>query len=226
MGDGSTTRSHSERILIYPALRHAVDQHIKEYLTGKDRGFPGLVASFSDGPLFQGVVDWILESFDGAAEGGIDYVGGPEAGAWGIAGALARALNPRIICDRDEESKRKVGLLMIQKYEKPEDVPEGFVLTGYETDNKSGVLAIPRNTKLERKRLILIDDWAETYTQLSACADLVKTQGGIVAGAATIVAVSDGRERFLERHPDIKPDHVFSLVNYKRNGSESLELVE
>lgn len=210
----------------YDPLRNAIDNYIKAHSTNGD-GLIGLRTAFGHGDILYDMIDWLSRSFEEADSGGIDYVGGPDAGAGVLCGALIMRLAP----GHDPRIRRKAGHIKIMKYNDEKDVPEGFesqrypighLGTGEVQEHK--VLAIQRGIIREPpKRVILIDDWAETYKQLSACADLIKSQGGNVVGAATVVSIADGRADFEERH---KGARLLSLLDYERLPDRSLRRVE
>ncbi len=237
MGDAIQTPSLGKRILNhggpeYDGLRYAIHRYIEKHSTNGD-GLIGLRTAFGNGGILQGLVGWLAESFQDACSGGVDYIGGPESGAGVLCGALIMKLTPTD-SPRDWENvrghKRNKGHIRIMKYGREEDVPPVFESQKYPTGRlikrsdvevpEYKVLAIQRGIIEEPpKKAILLDDWAETYKQLSTCVDLVESQGGVVSGAATIVSIQDGRADFEKDHPRTR---LLSLMDYERLPDRSL----
>ncbi len=223
---GTSIHNHGGRE--YDPLRNTIDKYIQENSANGD-DLIGLRDSFGNGGVLLGLVDWLAASFDESNSGGIDYIGGPEAGAGVLCGAFMMRLNP------NPEARRKIGHIRIMKYADEKDVPEGFESRKYPTgrvvkkpdgseEPEYKILAVHRGCiKQPPKKVILIDDWAETYRQLSTCADLLELQGADVVGAATIVSIQDGRADFEKAHPRTRP--LLSLLDYERLGDRSLRRI-
>ncbi|HLD57681.1 MAG TPA: hypothetical protein VJA47_05210 [archaeon] len=238
MGDVIQTPSRGVSILNhggreYDGLRDAVHGYIQKH-SANGNGLIGLRAAFRKGDILYSLVNWLETCFEEAVSGGVDYIGGPEAGAGALCGALAMKLTPKTD-PKDWENvknhKHNIGHIKIMKYLRDEDVPAGFESRRYPTgryvkgpegeEREHRILAIERGAIEEPpKRVILLDDWAETYTQLGICADLIESQGGQVVGAATVVSIQDGREDFEKRHPHTRP--LLSLIDYERLADRSL----
>ncbi len=238
MGNAIQTPSLGTRILNhggpeYDGLRYAIHRYIERHSTNGD-GLIGLRAAFGNGGILQGLVDWLAGSFQDAGSGGVDYIGGPESGAGVLCGALIMKLTPTDETWHWENlrgHKRNKGHIRVMKYKEDAEVPGEFANQRYRTGKylkgsdgdeapEHKVLAIQKGIIEEPpKSVILLDDWAETYRQLSTCVDLVESQGGVVKGAATVVSIQDGRADFEREHPRTR---LLSLMDYERLSDRSL----
>ncbi|MBI4163321.1 MAG: phosphoribosyltransferase [Candidatus Aenigmarchaeota archaeon] len=238
MGDAIQARSLGTRILNhggpeYDGLRYAIHRYIEKHSTNGD-SLIGLRAAFGNGGILQGLVDWLAGSFQDDDSSCVDYIGGPESGAGVLCGALIMKLTPTEAWHWENlrGHKRNKGHIRIMKYREGDEIPGDFVNRCYPTGRflqgpngsqvpEYKVLAIQKGIIEEPpKNVILLDDWAETYKQLSTCVDLVESQGGIVNGAATVVSIQDGRAEFEKKHTRTR---LLSLMDYERLPDKSLK---
>lgn len=91
----------------------------------------------------------------------------------------------------------RVGFIAIRKGGKSAWSTNHRMLTDYSNVEKSLHLVVDA---LDRSsRVLLVDDWTETGTQLDAARDLCEAAGATVVGAAVINADPDARQR-LQQH--------------------------
>jgi adenine phosphoribosyltransferase len=144
---------------------------VKDYLELVDTNTPGprydVTPLFADGEALAALVSDICayfpsDSFDVAA--GIDALGF----------VLGAALAAR--CEKGFIAIRKGGKLPV--------ATKSRQLVDYSGHEKS--LEIRTDAIKPGSRVLLVDEWVETGAQVSAAIDLIESQGGVVAGIATI----------------------------------------
>ena len=123
---------------------------------------------------------------------GIDLVLGIEARGFIFGPALAYRLN--------------AGFVPVRK---PKKLPAEVLSVSYDLEYGSDSLEVHKDAILPGQRVLLVDDLLATGGTMNATIELVKQQGGEIAGLSFAVELDflKGRERFPEYD-------VFSLLHY------------
>ena len=122
---------------------------------------------FADYDAFSALVDDILAAFD---PHDFDYVAGIDALGFILGAAVAM--------------RAKKGFVPIRKGGKLPVATHSVSFVDYSGVQKS--LEIRVDAALLGARVLLVDEWIETGTQVHAAVELVQSQEGIIAGIATI----------------------------------------
>lgn len=122
---------------------------------------------FADAKAFKQMVSDLAEPFLSFR---IDLVACIDALGFILGSAVAQHLN--------------AGLIPIRKGGKLPVETESIQFIDYSGKTKS--LEIRKDSHLHDVRILLIDEWIETGTQVQAAIRLIENQGGIVVGIATI----------------------------------------
>lgn len=155
-----------------------------------------------DGILFRDVTPLIQdgEAFDSvcndfaefAKEVGADIIVGPEARGFIFGCPVA--------------CKLKKGFVPIRK---PNKLPRETVSMSYDLEYGSNVLCMHKDSIKPGQRVLIIDDLLATGGTTVTAAKLVESLGGVVAGFAFLVELTDLKGREL-----IKDYKVLSLIKY------------
>lgn len=134
------------------------------------------------GEAFHDLLDDLVADLDGLA---VDVVAGLDAMGFVLGSALATRL--------------KVGFLPIRKAGKLCVETDSVTFTNYSGRTQSMEMRLPAFAK--GTKVLVVDQWVETGGTMSAAINLVRRQGGIVAGLAAIAieenAVTDAyRQEF------------------------------
>ncbi|MCK5131419.1 MAG: adenine phosphoribosyltransferase [Candidatus Sabulitectum sp.] len=122
---------------------------------------------FADAESFSRMVSDLAEPFRNS---GIDFVAGIDALGFILGATVALSIGAGFI------PVRKGGKLPVKT--------RSTRFTDYSGEVKS--LEIRQDIPLREMRVLLIDEWIETGTQVRAAISLIENQGGTVAGIATI----------------------------------------
>jgi adenine phosphoribosyltransferase len=155
-----------------------------------------------DGILFRDVTPLIQdgEAFDSvcndfaefAKEVGADIIVGPEARGFIFGCPVA--------------CKLKKGFVPIRK---PNKLPRETVSMSYDLEYGSNVLCMHKDSIKPGQRVLIVDDLLATGGTTVTAAKLVESLGGVVAGFAFLVELTDLKGREL-----IKDYKVLSLIKY------------
>lgn len=144
---------------------------MKQYLSLIDTDTSGnrndVTPLFEDAKAFKQMISDLAEPF---LSSGIDLVACIDALGFILGSAVARHLN--------------AGLIPIRKGGKLPVETESIQFIDYSGKTKS--LEIRKDSHLHNVRILLVDEWIETGTQVQAAIKLIENQGGIVVGIATI----------------------------------------
>jgi adenine phosphoribosyltransferase len=130
---------------------------------------------FADARLFAAIVEALAEPFQ---RDGISKVAGIEARGFLLAGAVARELDSGVI------PVRKRGAVF--------PGPHVSVTTSPDYRGRSLDLLIQDGALSRSDRVLIVDDWLETGSQVKSAVDVVQEIGAQVVGVAVIVDQSDG----------------------------------
>lgn len=122
---------------------------------------------FSDYESFSALVEDISRHFSRVE---FEYVAGIDALGFILGTAVA--------------IETKKGFIPVRKGGKLPVETESICFRDYSGQQKS--LEIRKDVIVAGKRVLLVDEWVETGAQMSAAIELIESQGGIVAGVATI----------------------------------------
>ena len=122
---------------------------------------------YINGEAFHDLLDDLVADLDGLA---VDVVAGLDAMGFVLASALATRL--------------KVGFLPIRKAGKLCVQTDSVTFTNYSGRTQSMEMRLPAFAK--GTKVLVVDQWVETGGTMSAAINLVRRQGGIVAGLAAI----------------------------------------
>ena len=122
---------------------------------------------YINGEAFHDLLDDLVADLDGLA---VDVVAGLDAMGFVLASALATRL--------------KVGFLPIRKAGKLCVQTDSVTFTNYSGRTQSMEMRLPAFA--EGTKVLVVDQWVETGGTMSAAINLVRRQGGIVAGLAAI----------------------------------------
>jgi adenine phosphoribosyltransferase len=122
---------------------------------------------YINGEAFHDLLDDLVADLDGLA---VDVVAGLDAMGFVLASALATRL--------------KVGFLPIRKSGKLCVQTDSVTFTNYSGRTQSMEMRLPAFAK--GTKVLVVDQWVETGGTMSAAINLVRRQGGVVAGLAAI----------------------------------------
>ena len=148
-----------------PALAKKISHQIPKYSQGRY----DLLPIFSDVHLFDEIIEHLCEPYVGK----LDCVCALEATGWILGVAMARYLNVSFI------PVRKGGKLPY-----PQEMIKAVELVDYSHEKKQLCLkegAIPNGA-----RVLIVDEWIETGSQLLAAIELINQFECTIVGAATI----------------------------------------
>ncbi len=186
-------------------LRRAIDSITPRHYNHHGPGvtFFDLSHFYANGKLLNDFVDWSVRSL-GDVGRTIKKVGGPEARAWPLAGALARDLSMRY----DNE----VGVVLIRK---PGKLPGECDRENYETEYSKGTLEISLGTIEEGDEVLEIDDLVATGGTEIGTGNLIKRRGGIIVASICPIELAflGGRQRFERAHPNVA---FHTLLQYQQ----------
>jgi adenine phosphoribosyltransferase len=136
---------------------------------------------FADYDAFSRLVQDVSKPFK---EVGFDYVAGIDALGFILGTALALHF--------------EVGLMVIRKGGKlPVEVDQVYFVD-YSGQRKS--LELQSNALNAGERVLLVDEWVETGSQVEAAIELIERQAGIVVGIATINIDDNEKTRALKKN--------------------------
>ena len=136
-----------------------------------DADVPGL---FRDGEILVEVGAGLVELFDDEA---FDLVVAPEARGFVLGALVARVA--------------RCGLVLIRK---PGSVHPGRVIEeecGLDWRGNRPRFRLREDDIEVGQRVLLVDDWVETGSQMTACVKLIERAGGVVVGVAALVRDCD-----------------------------------
>lgn len=144
---------------------------MKDYLKLVDTDTPGprydVTPLFADAAAFAALVADIVGHFPADS---FDTVAGIDALGFVLGAAVA--------------VRAEKGFIPIRKGGKLPVETESRSFVDYSKQEKS--LEIRTDVVSPGERVLLVDEWIETGTQVSAAIELIESQGGVVAGIATI----------------------------------------
>ena len=103
----------------------------------------------------------------------------------------------------------KLGLPLII-VRKPGKLPRETISHTYELEYGTDTIEIHEDAIRDGERVMLIDDLLATGGTVRACAELVETLGGVVAGVACVIELS-----FLDARKMLQDYQVLSIVDYE-----------
>lgn len=134
-----------------------------------------LLTVFTNQKVFDGIVKILARDFRNR----VDYVAAPEAIGWILGSAIAIELG--------------VGFIGIRKSCKlpyPGDEIVSVSFTDYSSQEKS--LEIVKGSVVSGKRVLIVDDWIETGSQMVAMIELLEQLSCQIVGLATIGIDTNG----------------------------------
>ena len=147
----------------------AVVKEIQDILPRNSIGKYDLLAVFAHEPVFAKVVKLLSQDFLHR----VDYVVAPEAIGWILGAAMAKELG--------------VGFVGVRKGSKLPYAEEELIsthFTDYSDQQKS--FDLPKNSIVRGKRVLIVDDWIETGSQVRALMTLLGNLECQIVGIATI----------------------------------------
>ncbi len=151
--------------------------------------FRDITPLLQNGPVYHACVDELC-AFAKAVKA--DVIVGPEARGFLFGCTVAYGLN--------------IGFVPIRK---PGKLPRETISESYDLEYGSNVLHIHADALKPGDRVVLVDDLLATGGTAKAALDLVTKAGGVVAGAAFVVELSDLKGRELLKNYTVK-----TLVTY------------
>lgn len=151
--------------------------------------FRDVTPLIQDGEAFDSVCNDFAEF---AKEVGADVIVGPEARGFIFGCPVA--------------CKLKKGFVPIRK---PNKLPRETVSMSYDLEYGSNILCIHKDSIKPGQRVLIIDDLLATGGTTETTAKLIESLGGIVAGFAFLVELTDLKGRDL-----IKDYKILSLIKY------------
>lgn len=127
-----------------------------------------------------------------AKELGVDVIVGPESRGFIFGCPVAYSL--------------KIGFVPVRK---PGKLPRETVSTKYDLEYGSNELHMHKDSIKEGQRVLIIDDLLATGGTVKATIDLVESMGGVVAGCAFLIELTELKGREL-----LRDYNVLSIMNY------------
>ena len=147
----------------------AIIEEIRAVLPKDSIGRYDLLTVFAHKTLLDKIVATLAQDYRGK----VDYVVAPEAIGWILGTTLAQELGVGFV------GVRKGGRL---PYAETELISTCF--SDYSGEQKS--FEIHRMSPVRGKRILIVDDWVETGSQMTALMDLLKQLGCTIVGLATV----------------------------------------
>ncbi|RYL93905.1 adenine phosphoribosyltransferase [Sporolactobacillus sp. THM7-4] len=151
--------------------------------------FRDITSLLQVGPVYKSAIDEMAEF---GRSKNADVVVGPEARGFVIGGPLAYAMN--------------IGFVPVRK---PGKLPREVVTVSYEKEYGLDELCIHKDSIKPGQKVLVTDDLLATGGTIEATIKLVKQLGGIVAGVAFLIELTElsGRDRLADYS-------VLSLIRY------------
>lgn len=145
------------------------DQYINKNTTGRHDATP----LFENSEVFSHLLDDLIKPFK---EKNINKIAGLDALGFVIGGALAQ--------------KQNVGFVCIRKGGKLPGVDGTVLKTSSFVDysNASKSFEINKSSITKGEKILLVDEWIETWTQMKAAVKLIEELGGEIVGIASLCA--------------------------------------
>lgn len=150
-------------------LNEELSKKISHRIPHHSVGRYDLLPIFSDVKLFNEIIDHLCEPYVGK----VDCVCALEATGWILGVAMAQKLGVSFV------PVRKGGKLPY-----PEEMIESVSLIDYSHEQKE--LCLKKDAIAPGARILIVDEWIETGSQLRAAIDLIKKFDCDIVGAATI----------------------------------------
>jgi adenine phosphoribosyltransferase len=159
-----------------------------QYINKKTKGRYDVTPVFENPEVFSKLLDDLVEPFKDTC---FDKIAGPEALGFVIGGALAQ--------------KMKVGFICIRKGGKLPGI-DGTVLTSSFVDytNTSKSFEISRASVRKGEKILLVDDWIETGTQMKAAVKLIEELGGVIVGISSLCSHKNQQTQILFERYNLK----------------------
>ena len=144
---------------------------LKEVLVKSEDGKYDLLPVYADPGLFNELVEEISKDY----EGKIDYVVAPEAMGWVLGAAVA--------------SKLGCGFAGVRKLENSVYMNQDIcrvIFMDHEKQRRS--FGVPLSWEAKGKKVLIVDDWIKTGSQLQALVSLCERFGCEIAGMSVIGA--------------------------------------
>jgi len=147
----------------------SITDEIRDILPRNSIGKYDLLAVFAHRTTFDKIVEVLSLDYRNK----VDYVVAPEAIGWIIGSAIAKELG--------------VGFIGVRKGDKLPYAKEDIAATcfiDYSGQEKS--FEIPKNSIVRNRKVLLVDDWIETGSQMKALIALLEKLDCTIIGLATI----------------------------------------
>ncbi|GGL40961.1 adenine phosphoribosyltransferase [Sporolactobacillus putidus] len=155
----------------------------------KGINFRDITSLLQEGPVYKSAIDDLAEF---AKDRGAETVVGPEARGFVIGGPLAYSLG--------------VGFVPVRK---PGKLPREVATVSYEKEYGLDELCIHKDSIKPGQRVLVIDDLLATGGTIEATIKLVKRLGGVIAGVAFLIELTELGGRKLLSDYD-----VLSLIEF------------
>lgn len=164
-------------------------------------------ALFTDAGDFAAFVDDLLEPYDA---GDVDQVAGIDALGFVPGAVLARELDAGFV------TVRKGGKLPIDDADRVSGDLVDY--TGEEKTLELDVRMVP-----EGSRVLLVDDWMETASQMTTAIDLLERAGADVAGIAVLGAEDNETPRELDEEYGVHSVRPWHELGEPERGSDDVD---
>jgi len=144
-----------------------------------------LTPLFSNSKVFKNLITDMTKLTRGL---NIDKIAGLDALGFIIGAAMAHKIG--------------LGFITIRKEGKLPGKKDGLTFTDYTGKNKK--LELAKNTVKKGEKILLVDDWIETGTQIKTAIKLIEKQGGKIVGIRSIAAEKKKETKTLFEKYDCK----------------------
>jgi adenine phosphoribosyltransferase len=151
--------------------------------------FRDITSLLEEGPVYHSAIDELAEF---AKSKHAEIIVGPEARGFVIGGPLAYSLN--------------IGFVPVRK---PGKLPREVATVSYEKEYGVDTLCMHKDSIKPGQRVLVTDDLLATGGTIEATINLVKQLGGVIAGVAFLIELTD-----LDGARLLKDYDVLSLIKY------------
>ena len=156
-------------------------EYYDQYINKETEGRYDVTPIFENPEVFSNLLEDLIRPFRDVE---FDKIAGLEALGFIIGGALSHEMNVGFICIRKEGKLPGVDDTVLKR---------SFV--DYSDSSKS--FEINKSSVEKGERILLVDEWIETGTQMKTAVELIEKLGGEVVGICSLVAHKNENTKIL-----------------------------